>query len=295
MNFSKEQIRDQLRKILLVQADHIANTANALVAEHFAGFALPEGDSYYVETDPNQIDLDRFHATMLLSACYEYAANPSVLTDHDDSLVQDLQSFVLGIPQADIGGGIHDFLTERGTCQIIAELSLARFKLDDGFDLSAREVALLASITDGAVRNALADKSDNGLLPIKGTKNPIMIENNEALRWLQGRRGFVPTPKSLDDDRYVAERILKSVSPSEIGEIISRLSWVRFRSPDEAYVKLGWTKAGFDEWCSGKQAFDQLEAVQLAEALRIDVPLFVGKVRETTLRRDMESEKEVVQ
>ncbi len=289
---SKDQIRSELRKILLVQADHIANTASLQVAEHFAGFSLPEYESYYAETDPNQLDLGRFHATVLLEQCYDYAVNPSVLTAHDASLVQDLQVFVHGMPQADIGGEILPFLTEKGICRTVAELSLARFNLNEGFDLSAREIALLADITEGAVRNALADKSDGRLKAIPGTKNPVMIENDEALRWLLGRRAFVPTPQSIDDDRFVAERILKSRSTQELGEIVLRLSWSRFGSPNEAPTTLGWEKEVFEDWCAGTQAFDKKKAIELANALGIEVPLFVGKIHETTLRRDWAENEE---
>lgn len=285
--FSKEQIHGELSKILLIQADHIANTAHPDIAEQFIGFPLQNDEFCYFESDPARVDLSRFHATTLLDACYEYAVSPSVLTGHDDSLVQDLQVFVLGMPQADVGGEIHSFLTESGVCRMVAEISLARFKLDEGDALSGREVALLANMTEGAVRNALADKSENGLQAISGTKNPVMIENDEALRWLMGRRGFVPTPFSLDEDRFVTERILKSRSTKEIGEIVSRLSWTRFGSPDDAPAKLGWSDETFKAWCEGTQTFDETKAIQLAEAFGTDVPLFVGKMRETTLRRDL--------
>jgi len=286
-HFNQDQIHDELKKILLVQADHIANTAHPDIAEQFIGFPLQDNEFYYFESHPAQVDLSRFHATMLLDACYEYAVTPSVLTGHDDSLVQDLQVFVLGMPQADVGGEIHPFLTESGVCRTVAQISLARFKLDEGDALNGRELALLANMTEGAVRNALADKSENGLQAISGTKNPVMIDNDEALRWLTGRRGFIPTPFSLDQDRFVAERVLKSRSTREIGQIVSRLSWPRFGTPDDAPAKLEWSSETFQAWCQGTQMFDETKAIQLAEAFGIDVPLFVGKIRETTLRRDL--------
>ncbi len=293
--FSNDQIKNDLRKILLVQADHLANMANETIAAQFIGFALDGDGRHFAEADPARIDLERFHITSLLESCYEYAVNPSVLNRHDDSCVQDLQGFVLGIPEAAFDGEIYLFLTDKGVCQTVAELSLARFKLDNGDHLSSREVALLANITEGAVRNALADKSDSGLRAEPNTKNPIMIGNAEALRWLMGRRSFVPTPKSFDDDRYIAERVLKSRSSREIGEILARLSSLRFGSSEEVSRELGWDEDTFDAWCAGLQEFNETEAVQLAKALGIDVPLFVGKVRETTLRRDLSVQEEGVQ
>ncbi len=285
-HIDKTRIRDELRKILLIQADHLAITASAEVARAFIGFSLGEEDFCYWEMDDAPLELDRFHATYLLETCYDYAFTPSVLTGHDDSLVQDLQIFALGMPPCDAGGEIHDFLTDKGLCKTVAAASLARFKLDDGDALSSHEIALLANVTDGAVRNALANKSESGLRAISGSKNPIMIENAEALRWLLGRRGFMPTPESISDDRFLEERIQHVRTAEELGQILARLSWPRFGSPEKAPEKLEWPSNRFEAWLNGSQEFDETEAQQLADGFGIDVPLFVGKARETTLRRD---------
>ena len=285
----KKRIRDELRKVLLIQADHLAITASEAVARNFIGLPLGEGDYYYSEMDNPPIDLERFHATYLLETCHDYAFTPSVLTGHDDSLVQDLQIFALGMPPCDAGGVIHDFLTDRGVCKTVAAASLARFKLDEGDDLTSHEVGLLANVTDGAVRNALSNKSEGGLRAIPGSKNPIMIENAEALRWLLGRRGFMPTPESISDDRFLEERIKHVRSTEEFGQILARLSWPCFGTPEKAPEKLGWQAARFEAWLAGTQEFNETEAQRLAEAFGVDVPLFVGKARETTLRRERAS------
>lgn len=281
----KPRIHAELREILLCEADHLTITASQGIAESFIGFPLGDA-SRFADADRSQIDLSRFAATELLETCFDYAFTPSILTGHDDSLVQDLQVFINGLPQSNAEGFVYDFMTDKGVCRTVAAAALARFHLDNGFDLSAREVALLANMTDGAIRNALADKGDNSLRAMPGTKNPIMIEHAEALRWLQGRRGFVPTPARLGDDRFLADAIRSTRSAKDLGTLIQRMAWAKFRSPADASKALGWTAEQFQAWIDGKQAFDETDTVSLAEAFGIDVPLFVGKTLEITLRRD---------
>lgn len=287
--FTKQDVMDELRKILLVQADHLIITASADVAEAFIGFSAE--DSYFYEgSDPNLIDLSRFNVAHQFDWCFDYAFTPSVLTRHDESFVQDLLVFMQGIPRTDHGGDMLQFLHE-GYCHTVAEASHARFALEEGFDLNTSQVALMANMTEGAVRNALAQKGEGGLRAIPGTKNPVMIEHAEALRWLHGRRGFVPTPEDLTDDRFLTAQISNLRSSRELGQLLGRLQWVAFKSPEKAPEALEWSEEKLKSWLEGTQVFSAEDAAHLANTIGFDVPLFVGKAQEVTLRRDLQGEE----
>ena len=42
----------------------------------------------------------------------------------------------------------------------------------------------------------------------------------------------------------------------------------------------------FESWCNGSFRFDEIRARELAQALDFDVPLFVGKALEVSLRHE---------
>lgn len=71
----------------------------------------------------------------------------------------------------------------------VVELGDARFALDDGIDVSAENVALLANVDVRTVRNAI---SAGNLLAAK-VEGKTRVNNQSARQWLSGRRGFTPT------------------------------------------------------------------------------------------------------
>ncbi|UDL96145.1 hypothetical protein LGH83_08170 [Lichenihabitans sp. PAMC28606] len=297
--FVKTEMLDELRTIFLFEADHLLMGAGPEMAERFVGFE-PGDAGEYCHRSPADVDLSRFQITTAFNAGYDYAFRPSVMNTLGEGEVQDLHVFMLGTPRAGgigSGGETHAFMTQSGLCQTVADTVLARWKLEwDGsgtavHDFTTRELALLADMTEGAVRNALADKSDSGLRAIPGTKNPVMVEHAEAMRWLKGRRGFIPTPGRASEDRFLTEHLQSVQSAEALGHLIGRRLWDTFGSPDKAPAALAWTVADMDGWQIGTQTFREDQARQLAQALDMDVPLFVGKALEVTLRRDLSSAK----
>lgn len=288
--FTKEDVLNELRKILLIQADHLVITGSVELAEAFIGLPQPEDSWDFFAHDPKLVDLSRFNIAHQFDWCFDYAFNPSVLTRHDESYVQDLLVFIDGIPRSDNGGDRLPFLTDQGLCHTVADATYARFALEEGFDLTTRQVALMANMTEGAVRNALAQKGDGGLRAIPGTKNPVMIEHAEALTWLQGRRGFVPTPENFRDDRFLTAQIANERTAQGLGKLVSRLLWPIFGTPEKAPAQLGWSTEKLDAWTTGTQEFSVEDAARLATALKLDVPLFVGKAQEVVLRRELDPE-----
>jgi hypothetical protein len=295
--FTKEQMRDELSTIFLFEADHILLAAGENRAAEFIGFPVGDEQEYCFQP-PSKVDLTRFNIPSSFDRGYDYAFRPSILNALGEHEVQDLGVFMLNVPRAGgiaSGGETHRFMTPDGYCQMVADAVQARWKLEwdtvgaGSHEFTPRELALLANMTEGAVRNAVADKSESGLKAIPGTKNPIKIEHDEAWRWLSARRGFIPSPKRPSEDRFLADYVRDLQSSESLGSLISRRLWQAFGSPKHAPVALGWSEEEVDRWCNGTFQFDAKRAAQLAEAFEFDVPLFVGKALEVSLRRDKDA------
>lgn len=291
--FTKDEMLTELRTIFLFETDHILMCAGEKLAEIFIGIPVPEDGQYCFEA-PEKVDLRRFQITETFVRGYDIAFAPSVMTAFDGSEFQDLNVFMLGTPRTggvSAGGETHRFMTPDGYCQIVADAAFARWKLEwdeagaSSHTLTTRELALLSNMTEGAVRNAIADKTENGLRTIPGSK-PVSIERDEALRWLSGRRGFIPSPKRPSEDRFLTEHLRTIQSSEALSELIKSQMWSAFGSPQAAPDALGWTTDETEQWCRGSFQFDESRARQLAQAFDFDVPLFVGKALEVSLRRE---------
>lgn len=293
--FTKDEMRNELRTIFLFEADHILMGAGPNVARQFIGFDT--GDAYeYCHLSPETVDLSRFQIAESFERGYDFAFCPSVLNTIGEHEVQNLITFMLGTPRAggiSSGGETHKFMTPDGLCQRVADTVHARWKLEwdpvgaGGHTFTTRELALLADMTEGAVRNALADKSENGLQAVPGTKNPVIIEHAEAHRWLLGRRGFIPWPDRPSSDRFLTEHLQNIQSSEALGQLIRQRINAAFGTTQNAEDKLGWAQTILSQWIAGTQIFDEKRARALAEALDFEAPLFVGKTLEVTLRRDL--------
>jgi hypothetical protein len=77
----------------------------------------------------------------------------------------------------------------------IVQLGDSRFALDDGIDISADKVAMLANVEVRTVRNAISA----GDLIVTKVEGKTWVNNQSARRWLSGRRGFKPTRVSGKD------------------------------------------------------------------------------------------------
>ncbi len=292
--FPKSEMLNELRTIFLFEADHILMGSGPEVAAQFIGFD-PESNEY-CHLSPERVDLSRFSIAGSFERGYDYAFRPSLLNTLGEGEVQDLVVFMLGTPRAggiSSGGETHAFMTPEGLCQRVADTVLARWKLEwdpvgaGSHSFTTRELALLADMTEGAVRNALADKSENGLQAIPGSKNPVIVEHAEASRWLSGRRGFIPSPDLPSSDRFLTEYLQSIRSSEALGQFIAqRLRQTPSATADEQSV-LDRSRADIDKWIAGSQTFNEQEARVLAEALGFEVPLFVGKALEVILRRDL--------
>lgn len=282
--FTEKEMLDELRTIFLFEAEHLALGAGPSFAEHFIGFAT---EDTYVTEPVSRVDLNRFFITDHFRWAFRAAFRPSIkewrggLERHNELL-----TFMEGLPR--IGSvadaDTHRFMDPEGLCRIVVDVVHARWKLqwdDMGHSLTTRELALLANMSEGAVRNAMADKSENGLKAIPGSK-PVSVDRDEALRWLSGRRGFVPIPKRRRDDRFLHAVLKDLKSAAAFGKFVSE--WCS-TTEETALLENGWTERELSDWRSGAFRFDETRALSLALALGLDAPLFAGKALEVALRR----------
>lgn len=286
--FTKAEMSNELKTIFLFEADHIASGAGHEQATAFIGFS---SDQYWRE-DVAKVDLGHFVIAPLFESAYDYAFQPSILDGFGEEMLLDLSTFMLGTPRAGgqggDGGETHEFMTPDGKCQTVVDAMWARAKLELSSyygDLTTRELALLANMSEGAVRNAISDKSENGLRAIPGSK-PVSVAHEDALRWLSGRRGFVHSPTKLSEDRPLYEHIETLKSADGLGKVITKLLWTVFANLDQASIELEWPAEQVHSWSDGSYRFDIEAATRLAKALDVDAPLFVGKALELSLRRD---------
>lgn len=289
--FSKTQMLDELREIFLFKGDDLLLS----FGRDFAGVALgfpPGRNDEYCNEPPERVDLSRFPISRAFEEGYDFAFRPTVLNGALSSdVVQDLAQFATNLPSSGgvfSAGELHPFMTQDGLCRTLVDALYARWKLEwdnlAGHTFTTRELALLADMTEGAVRNALADKSESGLRAIVGSK-PLSVDQDEAARWLSERRGFVPTPTRAREDRYLNQYLANIQLIEAFSKLLRERVIASHGSAQRAAEGLGWTESELMSWCNGTYVFDIDKAVSLARALDIEPPLVAGKALELALRR----------
>jgi hypothetical protein len=284
--FTKKEMFRELATILLFEADHMILSSGMEMAKYFIGFETDNGE--YLHELPEKVEHKRFNAFGMFERGFEYAFEPSLLNAINENDFQDLVVFMQGVPKVGgifSGGEMHQFMTPDGFCQSVADAASARWRLEwddmgaSELGFTPRELALLANMTEGAVRNAMSDKSEFGIKPIPGTKNPVKFSHDESLRWLSGRRGFIAGPSSIKEDKLFLESLKKTDTALAFSSLIKKLSIFSTTRNDLEDLNV-------ESWCDGTFQFDREVAKKLAHALDIDVPTFVGKALEVSLRRD---------
>ncbi|WP_299842684.1 hypothetical protein [uncultured Jannaschia sp.] len=274
-------LRLELAATLIVQAKHIVLATDS-----------PEQGEAFLGCDPEDtraeaVDLSRFPIAAEIEALHAYAFTPTGDDLYDVNALHGMAHFLSSLPREDWDGSVHGFPSQGSPFAMsdVLEAASARAALDgqDGTwtdQLSTRQLALLADITEGAVRNALSQGGAAGLTAIPGAK-PVRVSLDEARRWLPGRRGFRPTPTGPSDDPVMTERLRGFDRMEQLTDLVGRHAARRLGSAEA----LGTDAAG---WLDGSYTFDTTAACRVAKAIGADAPTFVGKALELALRRDSE-------
>ncbi|AUN29639.1 hypothetical protein [Niveispirillum cyanobacteriorum] len=278
--FTLDEMRNELCAILLFKADDLAMTRDSEAAVSFIGFP---SDHYFKES-PSQVNLRPFRISSTMHVLFDYAFQVGCADEFREDLLQDAVVFMENIPRAggqdEKGGETHRFMDADGLCSIVVETAGARWKLENGYgsELSVRELALLARMTEGAVRNALAGAG----IKSKGAKTYVSTEF--AKDWLAGRRGFVPTTCWT----YTAQRAMQDIrlasSIDVFADALSRRAQALQLSNGALAAATGLTKDQVVVWLGGVPPLDPQAAVAIAAPLGLDPALTAGRAIELILR-----------
>lgn len=276
---TKDALLDELRTIFLFEADHLAMGKGSAAAEAFIGFA---SEQYYCE-EPVRVDLQGFRILGTVDAAYDYAFQVGAHYRFSEDQLQDFTVFLEGTPrvggQGVDGGQTHPFMTPDGCCRRTLDAATARFRLDEGDgELTVRHLALLANMTEGAVRNALAAAG------IKATGSRTTVPIGIAAEWLKGRRGFVETKPWSPDAQALLVALKAAMHPHQIGSVVRQAMDAAHLTEEAVAARLGWATTDIAAWCAGGFGPEPDAAAALAATLDLDPPLFAGRVVETALR-----------
>ncbi|KQQ55025.1 hypothetical protein ASF66_21675 [Pseudomonas sp. Leaf129] len=193
----------------------------------YLGWMAASLTAFHSDFDENQVDqLDRiFQGESRIRAiakdCYDYAVNGRIRLAKDEQEQEHMNDdwVCLAILVLSARPGIEEFsLTVRGRAigvpvkleQLLfhAQIrALLDFSAVDGFDedsvppffnqpvtgyLTLKEIALLGQMSERAVRNA-AQPTAADRLQTRKQQSQTVVDAQEALRWLKGRRGFIAT------------------------------------------------------------------------------------------------------
>lgn len=281
--FTKEEMFSELKLVVRAMANHVAAYGNAEAAEVLAGFRSDNAYYPYAEDDPNRFDLTRFLVTAYMDIAYDYAFQTGNPQRFDDDRAQDINEFRhSAVQQASTGDrspmGIPD-----SKCRIVTDLAFARWQLEQEFDLTVRELALLAGMTEPAVRNSLSSENIR-IETARRPGEPGKLDGAVAYAWLRKRRAFVD---SRDPDTRKLNRLGEfRVVLRDQG--LSRAFAAAFNdsgcTADRLAERASVAPAFLEALMAGKPPLDLEAAQRVGSAMGLDVPSFVGAVVEAALR-----------
>ena len=274
--FEKQAMMAELKTAMLVQANQIAHAGSLDYAVAFMGFETSNPSYPYVEDDADSVDLDRFAATSYLDLAYDYAFQVERFWRFGDDTAQDVEEFIRGANPRGNDGCASPLASPDRFCRRAADTAFGRWKLETGYDLTVRELALLAQMKEPAVRNSLS-------------KERIALERggvdaNVALAWLGERRDFIPTRKEEGRKAYRTAHSRFVLEREPFAKAFSQLMRYFDLSPAALALKAQVEEAFVSELLAGKPQPDLASLRRVGEALEIDAPHFVGIAVQTAMR-----------
>ena len=279
--FTKEEMREELRRIVRVMANHLAVYGSLEAAKLLTGFETDKDVYPYAEDDPSRFDLSRFAITESVSIGYDHAFQVGTSYRFDDSTAQDLHEFRHGANMRSTDGMSSPMSEPDSICRIVIDTALARWQLEQGSELTIRELALLSDMKEAAVRNSLSAEGIKVEARRQGESGAV--DGGVAYGWLRKRRGFIdsldPAMKveirragirALFQERGFAEAFQEILREAEI-------------SPADLAAKADVKVSFVSSLAKGKPPIDVESARRVAATLALDVPIFVGAAVEAAL------------
>jgi len=275
--FSKQEMMDELKRGMLVQANQIAHAGAPDFAQAFMGFESADFLYPYCHPDDiEKVDLSRFGASSYLDNAYDYAFQVGKYWQFGGDTAQDVSEFIWGAnPQGSDGNG-SPLVDPAGLCRRAADTAFGRWKLTERLGLTIRELALLANMTEAAVRNSLS-------------KERITIERGEvdaesADAWLRDRRDFIASRVKEGDKARWQAYSRASLDRRDFGPTFGEL--LRdYPMTTEALAAKADVSLGFVFGLRAGSPKPDLEALlRVGAALDLDAPHFAGVAVQAALR-----------
>lgn len=149
-------------------------------------------------------DVSNLRFCKLLPEAYDFAFNGRMSDVMEDqafaspSYFEQLNGFLQMLEPNELLGSVWNepsIIAETfpsGGLQLLVDTGLARANLDQQCELQAKEIALLAGITERSVQNAFSAKG-TGRLKSEKKYGSSYVSPDEARRWLADKKGFVAT------------------------------------------------------------------------------------------------------
>ncbi len=274
--FIKADMLAELKRVLLVQANQIAHAGSLDFAVAFMGFETGNPLYPYCKDDPGKVDLGRFNATGYLDQAYDFAFQVGQHWRFGDETAQNVDEWVRGANQQASNGEGSPLANPDGMCRRAADTAFGRWKLGKGHDLTVRELALLAAMTEGAVRNSLSRER----IAIQEGK----VDHAIASAWLGDRRDFVPTREEEGGQACWAEGARFILEREAFAVAFSHLLKGFEISPAELATKAQVSEEFVAALAAGRPPTDLAALRRVGEALDLDAPHFVGIAVQAALR-----------
>jgi hypothetical protein len=289
-------LADALRLTTLYGPEKVAKmigksavSAPSLVGLSFNGYpGVPKLEDF---------DLDSIHVGQLAMMMYEYAFNYrhpiGINPDVFSAEVEALEDFAIEFRSETYELFLSDRFHTRGAEEadwqavpLLCQHTRARLTLDMGDDLPIAYIALLSRMSDRAVRNAVSAKGEQRL----NINKDDYIDNDEARRWLNGRRGFVAT-KFQDVTQNPGEHPVHIASIMELGRYLNA-RWAGLgKTPETVTSELGWGTERL-EYLKNIQAephrLDPRDCEALAKSLLVSSAWFTEQVMNLLFPRQMD-------
>lgn len=278
--FTKEEMFQELRGILFTQASQVALVRNPDVAKEFLGVAVDTWHNNPIPDDLAKIDLERFDITRVLDMAYDFAFQTGAYWRFGSDHEFEIAAFGAGVTPSSFEGAQSPYLYNDSKVHHVVDMAVARSHLREEWDIGIRGLALLAGMTEPAVRNSLSKEN------IQTTGKPAKVAAEVALKWLQDRRGYVSTRMDEAVEKSRAEHVKFQLGyysfPEALAKIIGEVEELDLQklSADTAFdLDL------LHGMLAGETACLDVPALQrLGDGLKVDVPHFVGVAIEHALR-----------
>lgn len=289
----RDEVMSDLRTALKATANHIAvvgSDGNATTA--FLGLPIKEDGSFGAdEIDSELIQLERFAITKIIDKAYDFAFQAGLRPHRhtmDDGEYLRMLTFRRGSPRFVWGGVSTPMDNDNAAICRTIDTADARMRLLWKLGLTVRQLSLLANMSEPAARTSL---SKEGIKTV-GSRNDeglAEIPDEDAYRWLVGRRGFVATLIPEPTDSFYTDDIIRLFkahgfeSGLEVHLSGASISTVA----QEAKVDPDWLL----ELANGRPAKLDLEALdRVAQHLHADAPAFIGNAVENILRANAKND-----